>query len=96
MRGTRVGQGPDYGENTADKSVANSSYNALETTLRYQHGGSRFMLSYAYAKSIDQGSNIGEQRNPTNPKQSRINFGLGPEACVCCQLHARAARRKGL
>jgi hypothetical protein len=71
VQGTRIGQGPDYGENTADKSVANSNYNALETTLRYRHRGSQFLLSYAYAKSIDQGSNIGEQLNPINPRQSR-------------------------
>jgi carboxypeptidase family protein/TonB-dependent receptor-like protein len=71
IRGTRVGQGPDYGENTADKSVANSNYNALETTLRYEHRRSRFLLSYAYAKSIDQGSSLGEQLNPIDPRQSR-------------------------
>ena len=71
VQGTRVGQGPDYGENTADKSVANSNYNALETTLRYQFHGSQVLLSYAYAKSIDQGSNLGEQLNPIDPRQSR-------------------------
>jgi hypothetical protein len=78
--GTRTGQsrmgapitsGPNYGENTADKSVANSSYNALETTLHYRHRGSQFLLSYAYGKSIDQGSNLGEQLNPIDPRQSR-------------------------
>jgi len=51
--------------------VANSNFNALQTTLRYQHGGSQFLLSYEYAKSIDQGSNIGEQLNPFDPRQSR-------------------------
>jgi hypothetical protein len=71
VQGTRVGQGPDYGENTADKSVANSNYNALETTIRYQHHGSQFLFSYTYAKSIDQGSNLGEQLNPIDPRQSR-------------------------
>jgi Carboxypeptidase regulatory-like domain/TonB dependent receptor len=71
VQGTRVGQGPDYGENTADKSVANSNYNALETTLRYEHRRSRFLLSYTYAKSIDQGSSLGEQLNPIDPGQSR-------------------------
>ena len=69
--GPRVGQGPNYGENTSDSSLANSNYNALETTLRYQRGGSQFLLSYTYAKSIDQGSNIGEQLNPIDPRQSR-------------------------
>jgi Carboxypeptidase regulatory-like domain len=71
VQGTRVGQGPNYGENTADKSTANSNYNALETTLRYRHHGSQLLLSYTYAKSIDQGSNLGEQLDPINPRQSR-------------------------
>jgi hypothetical protein len=69
--GPLVGAGENYGENTSDSSVTNSNYNALETTLRYQRGGSQFLLSYAYAKSIDQGSNIGEQLNPIKPRQSR-------------------------
>jgi hypothetical protein len=71
VQGTRVGQGPNYGENTADSSIASSNYNALETTLRYQHHGSQFLLSYTYAKSIDQGSSLGEQLNPIDPRQSR-------------------------
>jgi len=69
--GPLVGQGENYGENTADISIANSNYNALESTLRYRRNGSQFLLSYTYAKSIDQGSNIGEQLNPINPRQSR-------------------------
>ena len=78
--GTRTGQNigaqisssnENYGENTADRSIANSNYNALETTLRYRHNGSQFLLSYAYAKSIDQGSNLGEQLNPINARASR-------------------------
>jgi len=71
VQGTRVGQGPNYGENTADKSIANSNYNALETTLRYTHNRSQFLLSYTYAKSIDQGSSLGEQLNTIDPRQSR-------------------------
>jgi hypothetical protein len=71
VQGTRVGQGPNYGENTADKSAASSNYNALQTTVRYQHHGSQFLLSYTYAKSIDQGSSLGEQLNPIDPRQSR-------------------------
>ena len=71
VQGTRVGQGPNYGENTADRSIANSNYNALETTLRYTHNRSQFLLSYTYAKSIDQGSSLGEQLNIIDPHQSR-------------------------
>jgi hypothetical protein len=78
--GTRTGQNTgaritssseNYGENTADSTIANSNYNALETTLRYQHNGSPFLLSYAYAKSIDQGSNLGEQLDPNDPRDTR-------------------------
>jgi hypothetical protein len=71
IAGALVGQGENYGENTADKAIANSNYNALETIARYRHGGSQFLLSYTYAKSIDQGSNLGEQLDPVNARQSR-------------------------
>lgn len=71
VQGTRVGQGSNYGENTANSAIANSNYNALEATVRYEHRGSQFLLSYTYAKSIDQGSNLGEQLNPIDARQSR-------------------------
>lgn len=69
--GTRLGNTENYGENTADESVANSNYNALEATLRYEHSRSEFLLSYTWAKSIDQGSSLGEQLDPIDPRQSR-------------------------
>jgi Carboxypeptidase regulatory-like domain len=71
VQGTREGQGSEYGENTADKSVANSNFNSFQATLRYTHHSSQLLLSYTYAKSIDQGSNLGEQLNPIDPRQSR-------------------------
>ena len=69
--GPLVGTGENYGENTADRSMANSNYNAFQTTLRYQRSGSQFLLSYTFAKSIDQGSNLGEQIDPLDPRQTR-------------------------
>jgi hypothetical protein len=69
--GAFVGAGENYGENTDDATIANSNFNALESTLRYRHHGSQLLLSYAYAKSIDQGSNIGEQLDPFDKRQSR-------------------------
>lgn len=77
--GTRIGQntgvptggGETFGENTSDGTIAQANYNALESTLRYQRSGSQFLLSYTYAKSIDQGSNIGEQLNPFDHRESR-------------------------
>jgi hypothetical protein len=64
--GTRTGLGPSYGENTAQKTIENSNYNALETNLRYAGKRSDFLLGYTYSKSIDQASNLGEQLNPLN------------------------------
>lgn len=69
--GTRVGLGPDYGENTAQRTIANSSYNALESDLRFTGTSFNFLLGYTYSKSIDQGSNLGEQLNPLNPRGTR-------------------------
>jgi hypothetical protein len=71
VQGTRSGQGPNYGGNTANSSVANSNFHALEATLKYQRGRTSILLSYTYAKSIDQGSNLGEQLNPKDARQSR-------------------------
>jgi len=69
--GTRVGLGPNYGEDTAQRTIENSSYNALETNLRYIRNRSDFLLAYTYSKSIDQGSNLGEQLNPLNLAATR-------------------------
>jgi hypothetical protein len=69
--GAPVGTGPNYGENTADRAIANSNYNAFQTTVRYQRSGTQFLLSYTFAKSIDQGSNLGEQLDPLNSRQTR-------------------------
>jgi len=69
--GTRVGLGPNYGENTAQRTNENSNYNALETTLRYVGKRSDFLLGYTYSKSMDQGSNLGEQLNPLDIRANR-------------------------
>jgi Carboxypeptidase regulatory-like domain len=71
LPGTQGGLYPgNYQENTADKSIGNSSFNALETNLRYTGVWSTFLLSYTYSKSMDQASNIGDQINPFNQQLS--------------------------
>ena len=60
-----------YGQDTAQKTIENSNYNALETTLRYSWTRTAVSLAYTYSKSIDQGSNLGEVINPINPALSR-------------------------
>ncbi|MGA9391938.1 MAG: carboxypeptidase regulatory-like domain-containing protein [Candidatus Sulfotelmatobacter sp.] len=71
FHGTRVGLGSNYGEITAQRTIENSNYNALETNLRYVGRRSDFLLGYTYSKSIDQGSNVGEQLNPLNLAATR-------------------------
>jgi hypothetical protein len=69
--GTRVGLGSNYGEDAAQRTIANSNFNALETNLRYVGKRSDFLLGYTYSKSIDQGSNLGEQLNPLDIRATR-------------------------
>jgi hypothetical protein len=64
-QGTRVGLGSDYGSTTAQETVGNSDFNALEANLRFTAGRrGNLLLGYTYSKSIDEGSNLGEQTNP--------------------------------
>jgi Carboxypeptidase regulatory-like domain len=70
---TRVGLGPEYGSTTAQKSIGNSNYNALEANLRVAIGKqSTALFAYTYSKSIDDASNLGEQINPFNERATRV------------------------
>jgi Carboxypeptidase regulatory-like domain len=70
-RGVREGIGSNYQEDTWQQTIENSTYNALETNLRYVGKRSNFLLGYTYSKSIDQGSNLGEQLNPLHHAATR-------------------------
>ncbi len=70
--GTRVGLGPDYGSDTAQKTIGNSNYNALEVNLRAKIGSnSTLLVGYTWSKSIDDASYIGEETNPFNLRLTR-------------------------
>jgi hypothetical protein len=69
--GVRMGIGSNYQEDTWQQTIENSTYNALEANLRYAGKRSNFLLGYTYSKSIDQGSNLGEQLNPLNHAATR-------------------------
>jgi Carboxypeptidase regulatory-like domain len=72
-QGTRVGLGPDYGSTTAQKTIGNSNYNALEATFRLNLSKRTSLLAgYTYSKSIDDASNLGEQINPFNYGLTRV------------------------
>src|SRR5205823_3128064 len=71
INGTRGPLGSNYGTVTAQKAIANSNYNAFEANLRYAGKRSDFLLGYTFSKSIDEGSNLGEQIHPFNIRLSR-------------------------
>jgi hypothetical protein len=69
--GVREGIGSNYQEDTWQQTIENSTYNALETNLRYVGRRANFLLGYTYSKSIDQGSNLGEQLDPLDHAATR-------------------------
>ncbi len=72
-QGTRAGLGSNFGSTTAQRSVGNSNYNALEVNLRFNAGTrGTLLVGYTYSKSIDQASNLGEQTNPFNARLTRV------------------------
>jgi len=65
--------GPNYGAVSAQKTIGNSNYNALQANLRLVVSkDSTVYLGYTYSKSIDDASNLGEQINPFNDRLTRV------------------------
>jgi hypothetical protein len=71
VNGTRGPLGSDFGSDTNQATIGNSSYNALEISLRHTSGRLQFFAGYTYSKSLDQASNLGEEVNPLNPALSK-------------------------
>lgn len=71
VNSTRGPFGPNFGSNAYMKTMANSSYNSLQASLRHHDKYSDLMLSYTWSKSIDNGSGTLDATNPYNPRQSR-------------------------
>jgi hypothetical protein len=71
VNGTRAPLGPAFGSVSYQTTIGNSSFNALEASLRHLHGRTQLFLSYTWSKSIDLSSNLGDQVNPLNPSLSR-------------------------
>lgn len=71
FRGTRGPFSSDFAGFTHQKTIANSSYNSFQASLR--HSGARVdvLLGYTYGKSLDQSSSLSEAVNPLNAKLSR-------------------------
>ena len=63
--------GPAFGSVELQRSLANSSYHALEATLTRRTRTLDLLASYTWAKSIDQSAGLPEPVNPTDAKLSR-------------------------
>ena len=63
--------GPAFGSVELQRTIANSSYNALEATVNYRSHGLDLLASYTWSKSIDQSAGLPEPVNPVNPSLSR-------------------------
>ena len=75
INGTRTALGSNYGSVTEQETIGYSRYNALELNLHYMKGPASILAGYTYSKSVDTGSNLGEQVNPFN-----IALSEGPSA----------------
>jgi hypothetical protein len=69
--GTRGPFGSAFTSATTEHAMANSAFNALETTFRHTGGRLQFLASYTFSKSLDQSSSLAEQINPLNYALSR-------------------------
>ena len=63
--------GPAFGSVELQRTIANSSYHALEATVNHRSHGLEMLASYTWAKSIDQSAGLSEPVNPINPSLSR-------------------------
>ena len=61
----------DFSSNSWEATVANSTYNALQTSLEKKVGDLRLLAAYTWSKSIDNSSGFFDAINPFNPRSSR-------------------------
>jgi len=71
INGTRDPLGPDFGSVSYQATIGNSNYNALEVSMEHSGQPLQFFFSYTYSKSLDLGSNFGDQVDPLDPKLLR-------------------------
>ena len=71
IEGTRGPFSPQFAGFSYQKTIGNSSYNAVQFSLRHSSRDVEFLLGYTYGKSLDQSSSLSEAVNPLNPALSR-------------------------
>jgi len=60
-----------FGAISYQKTISNSSYNAVEASLHHEGKSLEFLASYTYSKSLDDSSSLAEEVNPAGPGLSR-------------------------
>jgi hypothetical protein len=60
-----------FGSVELQRTIANSSYNALEASINHRSHGLEMLASYTWSKSIDQSAGLPEPVNPEDPSLSR-------------------------
>jgi hypothetical protein len=60
-----------FGSVELQRTIANSSYNALEATLNHRLHGLEMLASYTFSKSLDESAGLPEPVNPVDPSLSR-------------------------
>lgn len=61
----------DFGAITYQKTIGNSSYNALEISLRHRSKPLEIVAGYTFSKSLDDSSSLAEEVNPAGPGLTR-------------------------
>jgi len=71
VNGTREPLGAAFGSVSTQSTIGNSSYHALQANLRIAEKWGQVLAGYTWSKSLDMGSNFGDQVNPFDPQLSR-------------------------
>jgi hypothetical protein len=71
VNGTRGPLGPAFGSVSTQSTIGNSTYHALQANLRVAQKWGQVLAGYTWSKSLDMGSNFGDQVNPFDPRLSR-------------------------
>jgi hypothetical protein len=61
----------NFGSNPYMETVANSSFNSLQISVKHNSKYASLLLAYTFEKSLDNGSTSFDATNPYNPRESR-------------------------
>jgi hypothetical protein len=62
--------GPQLGNNPYESTIAQSSYNSFQASVKHTSSLSSFLLGYTWSKCMDNASGLQEGLNPINPRAS--------------------------